>query len=257
MVHLVVRQASGTLLALKTIAPAVLGTAEQVERFLREANILRQLDHPNIVRFQEMGTAAGQFYFAMEFVRGSDARQLLRRHSPLPVGRAVRLVCQMLEALAYAHAKGFVHRDVKPSNVLVTSGSSGELARLVDFGLARVYQASALSGLTLEGAVGGTMGFMPPEQILSFRDARPAADQYAAAATLYNLLTGRHVHDLPAAFDQQVQMILHDEPVPLLSRRPDLLRELAAVIHRALAQEPEKRFVDVTALRQALLPFSD
>jgi serine/threonine-protein kinase len=113
-----------------------------------------------------------------------------------------------------------------------------------------VYQASKLSGLTLVGQVAGTAPFMAPEQIVSFRECRPAADQYAMAATLYNLLTGRHVHNFPATFQERLLLILNEKAVPIRSRRPEVL---AGVIHRALAKEPGERFADVRALRQALL----
>jgi serine/threonine-protein kinase len=263
VVYLALRLADHAVVALKTIIPAAAGTREQVERFLREARVLRELNHPNIVAFREMGESFGQLYFAMDFVRGTDAARLLKENGgPLPVGRAVRLVCQLLDALAYAHARRFVHRDIKPANLLVISspapaaGKSDEVAKLADFGLARVYQASQLSGLTLKGSMGGTVAFMAPEQVTNFREARPPADQYAAGATLYNLLTKHFIYDLPRQLQQRIGMILQDEPVPIRRRRPELPVGLAEVIHRALAREPEARFTDVTAMRQALLPFA-
>ena len=191
----------------------------------------------------------------MEYVAGPDAGRLLERSGPLPVARAVGWICQTLEALEYAHAKGFVHRDIKPANVLVTQAEGRESAKLADFGLARVYQASRLSGLTMVSDVGGTPAFIPPEQITNFREAKPPADQYGAAATLYNLLTGAFVFDLPAHALHQLAMILQDDPVPIQSRRPDLPRGLAQAIHRALAREPAERYPDVKAMRQALRPY--
>jgi serine/threonine-protein kinase len=253
VVYLALRPASGAVAALKTIKPAADAGEAAVERFLREASILRDLNHPYIVAFRDQGQARGLLYFAMDFVPGADAARLLEQQGPWPIARAVRLVCQVLEALEHAHGKGFVHRDIKPANVLVTEVEGREEARLLDFGLARVYQASKLSGLTLAGQVAGTAPFMAPEQIVSFRDCRPAADQYAVAATLYNLLTDRHVHDFPAAYQERLLLILNEKAVPIRSRRPEVPQGLAGVIHRALAKEPGERFADVGALRRALL----
>jgi serine/threonine-protein kinase len=263
VVYLALRLADRTVVALKTIIPAVTATKPLVERFLREARVLRDLQHPHIVAFREMGESFGQLYFAMDYVRGMDAAHLLKNHGrPLPVGRAVALVCQLLDALAYAHARRFVHRDIKPANLLVISGSlprgihGKDVVQLADFGLARVYQASRLSGLTMQGNLGGTVPFMAPEQVTNFREARPPADQYAAGATLYNLLTDRFIYDLPRQLHQQIAMILQEETVPIRARRPDLPADLAAVIQRSLAREPGARFADVTAFRQTLLPFA-
>jgi serine/threonine-protein kinase len=172
------------------------------------------------------------------------------------VARAARLICQLLDALDYAHSHRFVHRDIKPANLLVTQQAGREVLKLADFGLARVYQSSKLSGLTLDGQLGGTIAFMAPEQVTHFRDARPPVDQYAAAATLYNLLSGRFPYDLASGLPQQIAQILQDDPVPLKVRRSDLPRGLVDVVHRALAREPQSRFPDVRAMRQALLPFA-
>jgi eukaryotic-like serine/threonine-protein kinase len=261
VVYLAIRSADDRLVALKTVIPAVAGSRVQLERFLREASILRALDHPHIVAFHEMGVASGQLYFAMDYVRGVDAAQLLRSHGPLPISRAVRLVCQLLEALDYAHGKGFVHRDVKPSNMLVTTAgpvregrtAESEVVKLSDFGLARIYQASMLSGLTMTGDVGGSAAFMAPEQITNFRESKPPVDQYSAGATLYNLLTGRLIYDFPRQVERQFLMILQDEPVPIRTRRADVPEKLAEIVHRTLAREPGDRFRDLRALRGALL----
>ena len=256
VVYLAQREPEGGLFALKTVTPAVAGSAVQIERFLREARILKQLDHPHIVAFRAVDESSGLLYFAMDFVRGTDASALQKTHGgPLPAARAVDLTCQMLDALAYAHARGFVHRDIKPANLLVEAKGGRDAARLTDFGLARTYQASRLSGLTIQGDMGGTMAYMAPEQITHFREAKPAADQYAAAATLYRFLTDRHIYELPRQGSQQILMILQEPPVPILDRRPDLSPQLAAVIHRALTREPESRFPDIGAFRAALEPF--
>jgi serine/threonine-protein kinase len=256
VVHKARRQADGMLVALKTITPSIKGTRREIDYFLREAQILCELDHPNIVAFHEMGEAGGRLFFAMEYVRGTDAARLLKEQGRLPVGRAVRLVCQLLQALEYAHAKGFVHRDIKPANVLLEQGGGRETVKLADFGLARVYQASRLSGLTMIGDVGGTVAFMAPEQITNFRDAQPAADQYSAAATLYKLLTGRDVYNLPRAVQKALLVIMEKKPVPVRSHRPEVPEGLADALHRALAKDAHDRFADVRELHRALARYA-
>jgi eukaryotic-like serine/threonine-protein kinase len=243
--------------ALKLIKPAVAPTPLSVQRFLREVNIHESLHHPGIVTFRETGRTASLLFFAMEYVDGTDASHLLKEEGPMPPVRAVPLACQVLDALAYAHGQGFVHRDVKPANLLVTQESGRDVVKLADFGLARAYQASQLSGLTLAGSPGGTPAFMPPEQVLDFRSVKPAADQYAVAATLYNLLTGSHLYDDCNSVQQLFGQILTSNPVPIRARLPSLHPSLAQVLHRALARKPEDRFADVAALRRALLPFAN
>jgi serine/threonine-protein kinase len=256
VVYLALRKADSLLVALKTIVPAVAGTHAQVQRFLREAEILKQLSHPNIVSFRDMGQTAGRIFFAMDYVRGKDAEQTLREQGPMKVPRAAGLVCQLLRGLDYAHQRGFVHRDIKPSNMLLANINGQEQVRLADFGLARVYQASQLSGLTMTGEIGGTIAFIAPEQITQYREARPPADQYAAAATLYNLLTAQYVYDLPRELSKQLGLILNENPIPIRNRRSDLPASLAAIIQKALARDPVDRHADVKAFLTALTPFA-
>ncbi len=255
VVYLARCAADQSLVALKTIILAVAVQRHQTERFLREARILRELRHPHIVAFRDIGESDGRLFFAMDYVEGTDAAKLLREQGPLPVRPAVRLACQVLAALGYAHGKGFVHRDVKPANILVAILGGKKVVKLADFGLARVYQESRLSGLTMQGDVGGTLAFMPPEQITHFRLAKPPADQYSAAAMLYNLLTGQAPFDFEDPSVQPLTRILEEEPTPIRRRRPDLPEGLAAVIHRALGKDPAERFPDALSFRAALKPF--
>jgi serine/threonine-protein kinase len=251
------RLSDESIVALKTVLPAVQPTPAVLKRFLREVDILRGLDHPAIVRFLDSGVVDERLFFVMEFVAGTDAGVLLESQGPLPVAQVVELGCQLLEALAYAHAQGIVHRDVKPSNLLVAAEPGRSVLKLSDFGLARAYQESPLSGLTITGSSGGTPAFMAPEQILDFRGVRPAADQYTAAATLYRLLTDRPLYDGVTSARDLMAAILTKEPVPLQQRRPGLPAPLVEAIERALARQAERRFPDVTAFRQALLAAAD
>lgn len=251
-VFLANRLVDQTEVALKVIAPSVTGSPEQITMFLREARGLRDLEHPYIVSCRDLGESGGFLYFVMDYFPAPDAGEILRTEGPLALPRAIRLASQLLEALEFAHAKGFVHRDIKPSNLLVTRGPDGEAAKLTDFGVARVYEASQLSGLTMTSDNGGTAAFMPPEQITNYRDVLPAADQYAVAATLYTLLTGKYVFDFPTESHRRFSVILQQTPIPIQTRRPDIPDDVAAAIHKALSRNPANRFADVGAFRIAL-----
>jgi serine/threonine-protein kinase len=255
VVYLARRQADGLEVAVKTIHPAHVDNPDVTGRFLREAETLGRFDHPNIVKFHEAGEAGGLLYFVMEYVGGTDVAKVLQERPRVEPRTAVRLAIQVLDALSHAHARGLVHRDIKPANVLLAELPDGKRqVKLADFGLARVYRASQISGLTHVGDLGGTPAYMPPEQITNYREVMPAADQYSTAAMLYHMLTGKWVFDLPP-MPGGLLTILNKDPVPLIARRPDLPLPLGEVIHRALAKKPEDRYPDVTAFRQALVPF--
>lgn len=256
IVYQAICEADESVVALKTIKPAVAGSEKDVERFLREARLLKSLQHPNIVSFREMGKSEEVLYFAMDFVDGKDLKRLLADlPEPLPVPRAVALIRQLLDALDYAHKQGVVHRDIKPANLLVSSNGQRESLSVTDFGLARTYQSSRMSGLTTTGQIGGTTPFIAPEQILLFRDVKPAADQYAVAATLYHLLTKSYVYDFPKTVSAQLVMVLQSSPIPIQQRRSDLPASLVDVIHKGLSREPADRFKDLMEFRQALAGF--
>ena len=162
----------------------------------------------------------------------------------------------MLKALHAAHQQGFVHRDVKPSNVLVQEVAGRAVVKLTDFGLARVYQASSLSGLTMTGQFGGTMAYIAPEQITSFRDCQPQSDQYSAAATLYYLLSRKYVYDLPKEIGQQIRTVLEARPIPIEQRCLGIPKPLAQAIHKALSRDPADRFPSCAEFREALQPIA-
>lgn len=256
-VYRAVRLHDGQAVAVKVVAPASGASPRQVLKFLREAQILASLNHANIVRHVESGERTGVIYLVMELVDGTDAAALVRLNGPLPAAAAVQLALQALAGLSHAHAQGIVHRDVKPSNLLVGEGPGARVLKVADFGLARAYDACGLSGLTLQGEMAGTPAFMAPEQATHFRDAKPAADQYAAAASLYYLLTGKYVLDFAHQARTSVVQIITEPRVPLRARRPDLPLGLARVVDRALEVDAGDRFADVLEFRDALLPFAN
>ena len=256
IVYLALQSDTGEEVAIKTILPAIHPTEHDIQKFLREADIHKKLDHPQIVAFRDRGSVDGMIWFAMEYVPGTDAQKYLAAHGPLSVSQAVRWGLSLLDALQYAHSKGIVHRDVKPSNLLVTTIEGQEVVKLADFGLARAYEASQMSGLTLTGTAGGTPKYMPPEQVLDMKTVLPTADQYSAAATIYNLLTRQALYPPPPSLEQIFRQILQDDPVPIQSRRPDLPTGLCAAIHKALSRKPQDRFKDVGAFTTAIRGFA-
>ena len=246
----------GNIVAIKTIRPTIAVTEGDIDRFLREASILKDLKHPNIVEFHEMGEAAGELFFVMEYVAGTDAARLVvDNEGPLAISTSVGIICQLLTALEHAHGQGFVHRDIKPQNMLLGQVEGRGVVKLADFGLARTYQSSRISGLTMMGDVRGTSQYMAPEQITNYRETKPTTDQYAAAATLYHLLTVEYIFDFPTTINGKFQMILQDDPVPIRDRRSETPDDLSEIIHRALLRNPDDRFADVTEMRDALLAF--
>ena len=252
IVYLARRSEDRELVALKTIRPDLEASRRDIELFLREAKILRSLDHARIIRFIEVGEASGQLYFAMDYFPAPNAAELVQEHGRLPARLAVSIAVQVLEALEYAHERGYIHRDIKPANILVAASSQMTDVRLADFGLARVYQTSRMSGITLQGDVGGSLAFAPPEHLTDYRNATPAGDLYSVGATLYTLLSGELIYDLPDTIARAVLTILQSDPVPLLSRRPDLPAALAAIVDQSLQRNPADRFESATAMRSAL-----
>lgn len=256
LVYRAVRERDNLPVAIKTIAPAPNASRKQIDRFLREAAILSQLKHENIVTFLDVGEAKGLLFLAMDLVEGPTLSAWLKERGQEEIRTAVRIMCHVLNGLAHAHEKGFVHRDIKPSNILIKQEGAKKVAKLADFGLARVYEASHLSGLTMQGEIGGTPAYMAPEQVTHYRDVKPAADQYSAAATLYKLLTDHYTRDLPKDIGAQLAMIVTSEAVPIARRRADIPEKLAEVIHKALARDPQDRYPNVLAFRQELKKFA-
>jgi streptogramin lyase len=224
--------------ALKLLAPELAAHERFRERFLRESELAAAIDHPNIVPVFQAGEVGGHLYIAMRHVEGTDLKRLLRRDGPLAPERALALVGQVADALDAAHARGLVHRDVKPSNVLVSRHAEREHAYLADFGVTKL--AADGAGNAEPGQLVGTIDYVAPEQIRGDPvDAR--ADVYSLGCLLYECLVG----SLPFARAGEVAAIyahLAEEPPAPSGLRPELPPELDAVVAKAMAKQPDERW---------------
>jgi serine/threonine-protein kinase len=225
-------------IALKILGPEFASDERFRERFLRESRLAASLEHPNIVPIHAAGEADGALFIAMRFVEGRDLRGLLKRVGRLAPERAVAIVSQVAAALDAAHAKGLVHRDVKPGNILLAAVGGGELAYLADFGLAK-HAATAMS-LTGERTFVGTVDYIAPEQVEGGPvDGR--ADIYSLGCVLYECLAGGP----PFERENELAVIHAHLAVPpprLIQRRPELPEPLDDVIAGALAKNPNERY---------------
>ncbi|MFC3965397.1 serine/threonine-protein kinase [Nocardia jiangsuensis] len=222
--------------ALKVLAADLAADPGFRRRFTREARLAAQLRGPHTVAIHGFGEHDGHLYLDMELVDGIDGAALLRREGRLAPGRATGIVAQAGAALAAAHRIGLVHRDVKPSNLMVTAQ---EFVYLIDFGTAT---RDGQPAITATGNLVGTLGYVAPERFSGAADAR--SDQYSLACVLFELLTGRRPFgdgDSP----QQVLAHLMTAPPAASTLNPAVPRELDAVIARGMAKEPQARFADV------------
>ena len=247
---------TGQLVALKLIVPESAAARSAVDRFLREMSVISQLKHPNIVEWLEQGMTRGQFWFAMEYVNGTNLEALADAEpGRYPINQACRMARQVLKGLAQAHRMGFVHRDIKPENILIARQPEGLVAKISDFGLAKSFRGLGLSGLTFSGEMRGTVPFMPPEQMLDFKAVLPSGDLYATAATLYYLLTSQFIYDQVNDGGDLIRTLLEESPVPIRKRRADIPNALAAVLEKCLSRDPNNRYPTAADMRNALRPF--
>lgn len=231
--------------ALKMLNPALAADATFVERFRREAQAVAGLSHPNIVAVYDWGAHDGTYFMVMEYVAGTTLKEVVRRRGPRPEHEALAIGASVADALGAAHARGVVHRDVKPHNVLVDPNGN---VKVTDFGIAR---AAGASQLTNADQVLGSASYASPEQIQRLPvDAR--SDLYSLGAVLYELLTGSPPFDGDSAVSVAWQHV-HTEPPRLGAVAPAVSAAAEAVILRALAKRPDDRFQSAGEMRQALL----
>lgn len=233
--------------ALKVMAAELAEDESFRRRFVRESQLAASIEHPNIIPIYEAGQVDNLLYLAMRYVDGMDLRELLAREGPLGLERVLTLFGQVGDALDAAHSRGLVHRDVKPGNILVASGSGREDADhvyLTDFGLTK--RASSLSALTAIGYVVGTIDYIAPEQVTG-QPVDGRSDIYALGCVLYEAFTGRR------PFEREIDaatLYAHvSEPPPAVTAaRPDLPAGVDRVIGKAMAKNPADRYPTCRAL---------
>lgn len=232
--------------ALKVLSPALSHDHSFIDRFWQEARSAARLEHPNIVPIYDIDVVDNLHYIAMKFIAGKTLQDLLEETGGLNVHQALEILRPVGAALSYAHRRNFIHRDIKPNNIMI---SDDGWVYLADFGLAR--DVSSTAGMTQAGTVMGTPEYMSPEQAQGLPNVGPATDIYALGVVLYEALSGAS----PFLADTPMGMLaarLLEEPRPLRAARSDLPPAVEAVVMRALARNPADRFSSVDAMMTAL-----
>jgi serine/threonine protein kinase len=248
--------------------PQVKASREAIEYFLREIENAKALRHPNVVRVLDSNCVEENFFLALEYCEGGNLEDYVQSQgSCLSLEAALHLFWRILEGLAYAHeaeipqvtlkdgriepGRGLVHRDIKPANIFLTGTGANPVAKIGDYGLAKAFEFAGLSGRTRTGMKLGSPDFMPRQQAMNFKYAKPDVDVWASAACLYYMLTGHTPRKLVPGHDPWRQ-ILKTDPTPIQEWAENIPEALARVIDQALADQSELTFKSAQALKQAL-----
>lgn len=267
-VYLARHDETGELVALKVMLPQVAADEKSREMFLREVDNARILKHPNVVRMLDSGYCDGAFFFTMEYCDGGGVDGLMKHNGgKLELDVATKIILQALDGLESIHtvdipgvklgdgrvvsAKGLVHRDIKPANIFLSSQGGGLTPKIADVGLGKAFDVAGLSGQTMTGTAAGTPLFMPRQQVINFKYAKPDVDVWAMAATFYNMLTGKVPRDFARGKDPW-QTVIQTGAVPIRNRDASIPTALAEVIDLALIDQPEIRFKTAVSLKRAL-----
>ncbi|MFH1573391.1 MAG: serine/threonine-protein kinase, partial [Acidobacteriota bacterium] len=229
--------------ALKFLRPGLTGEADAATRFLQEAQAAAALDHPNICSVYEIGEADGRTYIAMAYVEGKSLKQTIES-GPVDIGEALHIAIQIAEGLKEAHARGVIHRDIKPGNIMLTHKG---LVKIMDFGLAKT---SWGEDITRSATTVGTVAYMSPEQASGLKvDHR--TDLWALGCILYEMLSGRRAfmgdHDHAV-----IHAIMYEEAQPLSMLRESIAGDLEAVLRKCLQKDPQHRYRNSAELLEAL-----
>src|SRR5919199_293104 len=229
--------------AIKLLPPELSFRSEIRTRFLREAETAAQLNHPNIVPIYSVDEREGLVFFVMAYIAGESVAQKLALEGRLGAAEARKILREVADALAYAHGRGVIHRDIKPDNILIDADSGRVM--VTDFGIARAAEAD--SRLTATGMAIGTPAYMSPEQAVGDRVIDGRSDLYSLGVAAYQMLAGEPPF-LASNTPAMLMKHLSERPVPIEQRRADVPPDLAAIVMTLLEKEPERRFPSAQAL---------
>lgn len=242
----------GRDVAVKVLASSTAANLQVQRRFLREIETLQDLDHPNILRYEHADTEHDRLHLVTQYCNAGSAEDLLNANREGVAPEVLTpLLLDVARGLGHAHRAGLVHRDVKPANLLLHTVGGRTTARIADFGLTKSLEKVGVVTLTMTGATGGTLGYMPREQLLDFKRVSPASDVWSLGATAYHLLTGHRPRPHTRGGDP-FKMVLERDVTPLWKHLPDAPAPLVLAITRALAPAPADRYRDAAELAAAL-----
>jgi len=268
MAWLVEEEATGMQMVLKLMLPKAVVDQKRHDLFVREAMVTGQLKHPNIIRQHKFGKSGDAYFLLMEYCNGGNVNELINKSGgKLRINLATDIILQVLDGMIYAHntphtakmkngelvsVTGIVHRDFKPSNILLCNDGQKLVAKVADFGLAKAFEISGLSGDTRSGMVAGTPFFIPHQQVLNYKYAKPDVDVWAIAATYYYMLTGTYPKDFVMGRNA-FKTALNSAAVPIRERNDNIPLKLANAIDIALIEKPQIGIQNAIELKKMIM----